>query len=239
MRAVALSRCEPSAQLATLPPPDPCVFSGPAGAQGDKVSHYVMNEVQKKLEDHPTLESNPEKAMKDVFVDVDNALRKDPTIDAELSGTTAVVCLFVLEATGLVIYTANAGDSRATIGQNRVAGQPMKSHNLSEDQKPDSPAEMKRIQKAGGHVSPPEEEWGGPARVWIDANMTLPGLAMARSIGDHLVKTVGVIPDPEVTKYAVKPGDEFLVTAHLTLTLVLTLKPDPLPKPLPSPYPSP
>jgi serine/threonine protein phosphatase PrpC len=189
-----------------------CVFDG-HGAQGDKVSHYVMNEVQKKLEDHPTLESNPEKAMKDVFVDVDNALRKDPTIDAELSGTTAVVCLFVLEATGLVIYTANAGDSRATIGQNRVAGQPMKSHNLSEDQKPDSPQEMKRIQKAGGHVSPPEEEWGGPARVWIDANMTLPGLAMARSIGDHLVKTVGVIPDPEVTKYAVKPGDEFLVMA--------------------------
>jgi len=196
-------------------PTRPRVFSGPAGAQGDKVSHYVMNEVQKKLEDHPTLESNPEKAMKDVFIDVDNALRKDPSIDAELSGTTAVVCLFVLEATGLVIYTANAGDSRATIGQNRVAGQAMKSHNLSEDQKPDTPLEMKRIQKAGGHVSPPEEEWGGPARVWIDANMTLPGLAMARSIGDHLVKTVGVIPDPEVTKYAVKPGDEFLVRRHI------------------------
>jgi len=187
-----------------------CVFDG-HGAQGDKVSHYVMNEVQKKLEDHPTLESNPEKALKDVFIDVDNTLRKDASIDAELSGTTAVVCLFVLEATGMVIYTANAGDSRATIGQKAPSG--MKHHNLSEDQKPDSPQEMKRIQKAGGHVSPPEEEWGGPARVWIDANMTLPGLAMARSIGDHLVKTVGVIPEPEVTKYAVKPGDEFLVMA--------------------------
>jgi hypothetical protein len=34
--------------------------------------------------------------------------------------------------------------------------------------------------------------------VWIDAEMTLPGLAMARSIGDHLVKTVGVIAEPEV-----------------------------------------
>ena len=170
-----------------------------------------MNEIQKKLEDHPSLESNPEKALKETFIDVDNTLRKDASIDAELSGTTAVVCLFVLEATGMVIYTANAGDSRATIGQKAPSG--MKHHNLSEDQKPDSPQEMKRIQKAGGHVSPPEEEWGGPARVWIDANMTLPGLAMARSIGDHLVKTVGVIPEPEVTKYAVKPGDEFLVTA--------------------------
>ena len=41
--------------------------------------------------------------------------------------------------------------------------------------------EMRRIKKKGGFVSPPEEEWGGPARVWLDANMTLPGLAMARS----------------------------------------------------------
>mmetsp|Transcript_38159 Transcript_38159/g.120175 ORF Transcript_38159/g.120175 Transcript_38159/m.120175 type:complete len:214 (-) Transcript_38159:163-804(-) len=69
---------------------------------------------------------------------------------------------------------------------------------LSEDQKPDTPAEQKRIEKAGGFVSPPEEEWGGPARVWLDANMTLPGLAMARSIGDHLVGGKGVIAKPEV-----------------------------------------
>ena len=46
--------------------------------------------------------------------------------------------------------------------------------------------------------SPPEEEWGGPARVWLDAEMTLPGLAMARSIGDHLVKEIGVVAEPEV-----------------------------------------
>jgi len=189
-----------------------CVFDG-HGAQGDKVSHYAMNNIQAELEAHPSLESNPEKALKETFIQVDSTLKQDASIDAELSGTTAVVCLFVLEASGLVIYTANAGDSRATIGQNRVAGKGIKSHDLSQDQKPDSPSEMKRIQKAGGHVSPPEEEWGGPARVWIDASMTLPGLAMARSIGDHLVKTVGVIPEPEVTKYMVKEGDEFLVMA--------------------------
>ena len=190
-----------------------------------------MNEIQKKLEDHPSLESNPEKALKETFIDVDNTLRKDASIDAELSGTTAVVCLFVLEATGMVIYTANAGDSRATIGQKAPSG--MKHHNLSEDQKPDSPQEMKRIQKAGGHVSPPEEEWGGPARVWIDANMTLPGLAMARSIGDHLVKTVGVIPEPEVTKYAVKPGDDFLVAAPSNTLALATSPGTPCPLPIP------
>ena len=80
---------------------------------------------------------------------------------------------------------------------------------LSEDQKPDTPDEMKRIKKRGGFVSPPEEEWGGPARVWLDANMTLPGLAMARSIGDHLVSAVGVIAEPEVKKFSLgKPPED-------------------------------
>eukprot|EP00908_Phaeocystis_cordata_P017226 Transcript_28556.p1 GENE.Transcript_28556~~Transcript_28556.p1 ORF type:complete len:246 (-),score=125.73 Transcript_28556:205-942(-) len=173
-----------------------------------------MNQIQQKLEEHPAIVDNPEKAMKETFVEVDASLRKDQSIDAELSGTTAVVCLFVLEASGkLVIHTANVGDSRATIGQKLPAGKQAKKYDLSEDQKPDTPAEMKRIKKAGGYVSPPEEEWGGPARVWLDANMTLPGLAMARSIGDHLVKTVGVISEPEVTKYETKEGDAFLVMA--------------------------
>lgn len=190
-----------------------CVFDG-HGACGDKVSHYAMNQIQQKLEEHPAIVDNPEKAMKETFVEVDASLRKDQSIDAELSGTTAVVCLFVLEASGkLVIHTANVGDSRATIGQKLPAGKQAKKYDLSEDQKPDTPAEMKRIKKAGGYVSPPEEEWGGPARVWLDANMTLPGLAMARSIGDHLVKTVGVISEPEVTKYETKEGDAFLVMA--------------------------
>jgi len=186
-----------------------CVFDG-HGACGDKVSHYSMNSIQQKLEEHPDLERNPEKAMRETFIEVDANLKKDPSIDAELSGTTAVVCLFVMEGTKCLVYTANVGDSRATVGQK---GKQIKSNDLSEDQKPDTPIEMKRIKKAGGYVSPPEEEWGGPARVWLDANMTLPGLAMARSIGDHLVKTVGVISEPEVTKYEIKEGDKFLVMA--------------------------
>ena len=64
-------------------------------------------------------------------------------------------------------------------------------------QNPDSPAEMARIVKAGGFVSPPPEP-GLSARVWLDAEFTQVGLAMARSIGDHAVKGVGVIAEPEV-----------------------------------------
>jgi protein phosphatase 2C family protein 2/3 len=175
-----------------------CVYDG-HGALGDKVSHFVMNEVQAQLEAHPSLESAPEKALKEVFVAVDEKLRKDKSIDAELSGTTAVAVLYRVyheNKAKVHLWSACAGDSRAVMGSLKDGKEV--AFDLTEDQKPDTPAEHARIKKAGGFVSPPEEEWGGPARVWLDANMTLPGLAMARSIGDHLVSSVGVCAEPEV-----------------------------------------
>ena len=177
-----------------------CVYDG-HGAVGDKVSHFVMNEMQAQLEAHPLIDQDPEKALAQTFVTVDEKLRKDKSIDAELSGTTAVVCLYRVmhaEKSKVHLWTACAGDSRAVMGLLKDGKEV--AQDLSEDQKPDSPGEHARIKKAGGFVSPPEEEWGGPARVWLDANMTLPGLAMARSIGDHLVSSVGVCADP-VVKY--------------------------------------
>ena len=188
-----------------------CVYDG-HGALGDKVSHFVMNTVQELLGNHPALYSDPQKALEEAYVTTDDMLRKDRTIDAELSGTTAVTCLVrLLEDDSLHIWTAWAGDSRAVFA---AKGGAKLSHDLSDDQKPDTPAEMARIRKAGGFVSPPEEEWGGPARVWLDANMTLPGLAMGRSIGDHLVKSVGVIAKPEVRHEVVGKG-ELVGTAPL------------------------
>ena len=175
-----------------------CVYDG-HGALGDKASHFVMNKIQEQLEQHAELHSAPEKALKETFVNVDNQLKADKSIDAELSGTTAVVILYrqVKGESKATLWTAWCGDSRATLvklDNNKV----IDAYDLSEDQKPDTPKEMARIKAAGGFVSPPEEEWGGPARVWLDAAMTLPGLAMARSLGDHLVSNVGVTAEPEV-----------------------------------------
>jgi len=179
------------------------------GALGDKVSHFTMNEIQLQLEKHPKLHDDPPTALKETFVAVDKQLRADKSIDAELSGTTAVVVLYRELADGnVVVWSACAGDSRATLCSLKKgatnSGSQLKDASftdLTEDQKPDTKAEADRIKKCGGFISPPEEEWGGPARVWIDANMTLPGLAMARSIGDHLVSDVGVCAEPEVRKF--------------------------------------
>eukprot|EP00966_Prymnesium_polylepis_P201620 4671739-Prymnesium_polylepis.2 len=78
----------------------------------------------------------------------------------ELSGTTAVALLYKhVDDTHGKLWAANCGDSRATL--EHANG---KITDITEDQKPNTPAEQARIIKCGGYVSPPEEEWGGPAR---------------------------------------------------------------------------
>jgi serine/threonine protein phosphatase PrpC len=134
------------------------VFDG-HGVHGDKVSHFTMNTLQAILEDHPLLQENTPAALKHAFLQCDSLLKQEPSIDAELSGTTAVVTVM----RGSRLYIANVGDSRAVLAR-RLPNGKVVAVDLTEDQKPDTPAEMARIQKKKGFVSPPEEEWGGYAR---------------------------------------------------------------------------
>eukprot|EP00578_Thalassiosira_sp_NH16_P007660 CAMPEP_0181117184 /NCGR_PEP_ID=MMETSP1071-20121207/22368_1 /TAXON_ID=35127 /ORGANISM="Thalassiosira sp., Strain NH16" /LENGTH=257 /DNA_ID=CAMNT_0023201517 /DNA_START=485 /DNA_END=1255 /DNA_ORIENTATION=+ len=150
------------------------------------------------------------------------------------SGTTA--CVVLLRNNKL--YISNCGDSRAVLATRRDNSNdtdrngavdanesendettPMSAnhHNLttvplSIDQNPDSPGEQDRILSSGGYVSPPPEP-GLSSRVWLDAAHTQIGLAMARSIGDHAVKGVGVIAEPVVQTHEVKEVDEFVIVA--------------------------
>ena len=129
---------------------------------------------------------------------------------------------------------SNAGDSRAVLARRRVANntnmyitkqatltvdkstkiptQEFITIPLSVDQNPDTPGEKERILNEGGFVSPPPEP-GLSARVWLDAEYTQIGLAMARSIGDHAVKDVGVTAEPVVTVHDVVEDDEFVILA--------------------------
>ena len=125
----------------------------------------------------------------------------------------------------------NAGDSRAVLARRTTKNGPIPSFRkknestkpnssapklmtipLSIDQNPDSSGEKERIIGKGGYVSPPPEP-GLTARVWLDAEYTQIGLAMARSIGDHAVKDVGVIADPVVTVHEINEEDEFVILA--------------------------
>ena len=128
-------------------------------------------------------------------------------MDCRYSGTTAVVVLM----REFKLYIANAGDSRAVMAKRNRDGK-IVAHDLSVDQNPNHPVEQARIEAAGGFVSPPPEP-GLSARVWLDANFTQIGLAMGRSLGDHAVKSVGVIAEPEVTTYDITPDDEYMIVA--------------------------
>lgn len=55
-------------------------------------------------------------------------------------------------------------------------------------------------------------EFIGPARVWLKKE-SVPGLAMARSIGDMLAAQVGVTAMPEVKIFTRKASDRILIIA--------------------------
>mmetsp|Transcript_25231 Transcript_25231/g.63710 ORF Transcript_25231/g.63710 Transcript_25231/m.63710 type:complete len:352 (+) Transcript_25231:30-1085(+) len=198
------------------------VFDG-HGACGHHVSALVKREIQKAL-DKAQLKSEglkePSQALEPLakhlsatYNKVNTLLEKDKTIDSSLSGTTAVTCLVLGEEGKRSVVCANAGDSRAIVAFEDKGK--LKVHELSVDQKPDRDIERQRILDSGGRVEPLIDDVGdpiGPFRVWL-ANMMLPGLAMARSIGDDIAATVGVHATPEVTQYQLTEKDRFMVLA--------------------------
>lgn len=102
------------------------------------------------------------------------------------------------------------GDSRCVLGRRSEDGK-IVAIELTKDQNPDCETEHSRIVASGGFVSPPEGG-GLSARVWLDQDCTQVGLAMARSIGDHILRQVGVICDPVVKTVPLEVKmDEFLI----------------------------
>jgi len=164
-------------------------------------------------------------SIKQVFNQIDNDLLNEEDIEPMYSGTTA--CIVLLKESKL--YTGNCGDSRAILAKKKkkrchtkeegkdvgeeTADTELITVDLSTDQNPDTPGEKERIESLGGFVSPPPEP-GLSSRVWLDSSHTQIGLAMARSIGDHAVKGVGVISEPEVTMHTIDEDvDEFVIIA--------------------------
>jgi serine/threonine protein phosphatase PrpC len=177
------------------------------GNGGELVSQFALHEIQRRLEKHPTFHTDIEKALKETFQAVDDALRHEPLIEPLFAGTTA--CVALLRDRKLTI--ANAGDSRAVCARKLSNGNYL-ALELTEDQNPDKPEEMERIVNSGGYVTLPPGP-GLSARVWLDPMCSQIGLAMSRSIGDHAIASVGVISEPVVTSHDVTEDDEFLILA--------------------------
>ena len=140
-------------------------------------------------------------------------------LDFRFSGCTLISVFLSFNK----IYCINIGDSRAIVGRtidlsnnnilrqstDKIRDTPRASWQakaLSRDHKPDIAGEFDRINIYGGRVESCKDIKGnpvGPKRVWL-ADAPYHGLAMSRSIGDGVARSVGVISEPGNFIYIVR-----------------------------------
>ena len=175
------------------------------GTYGHLVSEYISKSLPNFLKD------TSDESIISGFIATNNTLINNSKIDCSLSGSTCTTLIINLDK----IICANLGDSRAVLA--RYEKGIYSAVDLSNDHKPSDPNEMKRILIKGGRIKPFYDEelkkFLGPERVWLK-NSDIPGLAMTRSIGDHLAHSVGVISEPEVKRYEFNGSEKFIVLAR-------------------------
>jgi len=184
------------------------VFDG-HGEFGHEVAQFVIDTLPKTLAAQKVKEEPVASIVTGTLQCAEELKKHRDTIDYSFSGTTAVFGIKIKDT----IYIGNAGDSRCVLG--RINSGKIEALPLSEDNKPDQPAEKQRILDAGGRVEPlpgPADEDLGPMRVWL-MDSDAPGLAMSRSIGDEVAQQVGVVSEPVVVTHQLAPEDNFIVWA--------------------------
>ena len=202
------------------------VFDG-HGICGEMLAEYTMNAVFEKLNLHPDCKDldNVQQAFVDIFREIDDEVKDKAYLKSTHSGSTACVVLVHEKK----VWAANVGDSRVVSARrcdNSKSGGRKSEHaklklkavDWSKDQNANDIMERSRVIKSGGFVTLPHEE-GLPARIWLDKECTQIGLAMSRSIGDHALKSVGVISDPEVNEFKITDQDEVRICLLITTSL--------------------
>jgi serine/threonine protein phosphatase PrpC len=146
-----------------------------------------------------------EQYFKDLYKNIQKKISTQT--EYELSGTCAISVLIIDNK----MYSINLGDSRCVLGQKKGAHGKKEDEKIgiemSIDHKPTRDDEMKRINEKGGEVS---EKIPGAPRVFRK-NDDVPGLAVARSIGDIVAHEVGVSAEPEVFEKELDADDYFIV----------------------------
>lgn len=147
--------------------------------------------------------------LKSLFLACDDEL-KTSSINSEFSGSTCVISFMTTSE----IHTASVGDSRAVLLSISPSTY-MHAFQLTNDQKPNHKEEYKRIKAAGGSVRryiDPSGVKRGPYRLWFGES-NCPGLAMSRSIGDFLAKSIGAVATPIYSTLKLQSKDKFFVVA--------------------------
>lgn len=187
------------------------VFDG-HGKQGKQAARYVAHQLPMQIMASQPCSPNLQQAFINACRRVNaSLLSPECGFDCSMSGTTA--CFAMLKGKELLL--GNVGDSKAIVARQGPGGpQDIQGVPLTEDHKPNAPAEKERILQLGGRVEQMcfDGVYEGPYRVYLKERRS-PGLAMSRSLGDGVAETVGVIADPTCTLYTVMDEDMFLIFA--------------------------
>ncbi|XP_058806893.1 probable protein phosphatase 2C T23F11.1 [Phymastichus coffea] len=170
------------------------VYDGHGGAAvaqyaGKYLHEYITSQSEYK-------EGNIEEAIKKGFLSLDKAMETDETLKNAQAGTTVIAILIKDN----ILYSANAGDSRAVAS---ISGTALP---LSYDHKPMLKEERERITAAGG---------------WVECNRVNGHLALSRALGDFMFKKNDhkkpeeqiVSALPEVQRHEITEDWEFVVLA--------------------------
>lgn len=207
------------------------VFDG-HGKHGREIVNFCI-EFMGNFFNNSFFNDTPKKSLSKMVEECDKVLLTESNIDCSTSGTTAAI-LFLTQTS---IWTCSVGDSRAILGtlpkypkqidteipddhspyrRTIIASTVLKSVQITLDQKPNLSYELERIIKAGGKVQQLSNSEGqkiGPHRIW-KPNGKIPGLAMSRSLGDSIAKSIGVISKPVIHNMEIcYPRDQFIVIA--------------------------
>ncbi|XP_060531981.1 probable protein phosphatase 2C T23F11.1 [Cylas formicarius] len=170
------------------------VYDGHGGA---KIAEYAGKHLHKYIINREEYRgNNVSAAMREAFLELDQAMIDEDSLKSEESGSTAVTIIIK----GDQLYCANLGDSRAIASVNG------KLEILSKDHKPNNMEEYNRIVAAGG---------------WVDCNRVNGNLALSRALGDYIFKQNSskgpeeqiVTALPEVIEKTITADWDFLVLA--------------------------
>ncbi|XP_061888819.1 protein phosphatase 1K, mitochondrial [Entelurus aequoreus] len=154
------------------------------GHGGPEAADFCDKYMEKFIKDLVAEEDNLELVLTKAFLEVDKALTKHlhrSNASGTNAGTTATVALL---RDGIELVVASVGDSRAMLCRK---GKVLK---LTVDHTPDRKDEKERIKRSGGFIT-----WNSLGQPNVNGR-----LAMTRSIGDHDLKNMGVVAEPETKR---------------------------------------
>ncbi|OQR90973.1 hypothetical protein ACHHYP_05103 [Achlya hypogyna] len=210
------------------------------GHGGERASRYCAEYVFPKILTHleATAVTNPlavqcatKDAIKQGILDLDKdfcelsdhckrlSLGRGPTRQHTTSGIEDGTTCLVAIVRDSVLYVGNVGDSRAVLVKEFSNGKVL-ALALSEDHKPEVPAERARIEALGGQVTGLVNGGRAPnfaLNMWpLNRVLDVPRvdgiLSMSRAIGDSAMKPV-ISADADVTVHLLTAADKYLILA--------------------------